>query len=437
MQVFDEAGPRNDGATWLKLDGKKYSAKITYSRNPDGSYNYSRATISYTPSSNLARGLHTVEVSEMNWAGVRYSTSWTFRIGAAPTLDSPAPAPKSTVDDRLAHDQREGLRWQHGDRPRRDRRRRRRALDVQSFDEPRRRGTRGEAHQRRNAHRHRDVTNIDGMSASLSWSFYVLTQPSMPNPGLTPCQTCHAGYPHDHPMTNCDACHGYDGPIGGFYQPPDYHPADDSVRIDQMSNCTYCHTDAGTYPTVPYHNAPMATYHSAGTGADPCKPCHVSALLSEHYYRDETNTCSMCHESTSTRVKTAIAAGNTACNACHDGDHGGSHDSSIAAEFLTGAYPGVGTYGPYVCTSCHQAGLVLEHSKSTASSAQCAVRQLPPVAPQHAHSSVEPGLRPRRLPPRGLADIAARPDERGAPAAADESTVPRVSHQGRPRGAST
>ena len=55
VQVFDEAGPRNDSATYLKVDGRSYRPKVTYFRNPDGSYNYSRATISYTPAANLAR----------------------------------------------------------------------------------------------------------------------------------------------------------------------------------------------------------------------------------------------------------------------------------------------------------------------------------------------------------------------------------------------
>ena len=63
------------------------------------------------------------------------------------------------------------------------------------------------------------------------------------------CTDCHFDYPAVHAMANCDACHGYTGPIGGFYGPPDYHPAGEAAQL--LQNCTYCHT--GGYPTVPVH----------------------------------------------------------------------------------------------------------------------------------------------------------------------------------------
>ena len=90
------------------------------------------------------------------------------------------------------------------------------------------------------------------------------------------CTDCHFDYPAAHSMENCDDCHGYSGPIGGFYGPPDYHPAGEAAPL--LQNCTYCHT--GGYPTVPVH-ADLKVAHTTTSDMTGCA-CHVRSLTIEH-----------------------------------------------------------------------------------------------------------------------------------------------------------
>ncbi len=68
-----------------------------------------------------------------------------------------------------------------------------------------------------------------GGSTAVAWSFGVQIYPDMAV-NMT-CVECHPTYPAMHPMTNCDSCHGYAGPIGGFYAPPDFHPDGEAAPL--------------------------------------------------------------------------------------------------------------------------------------------------------------------------------------------------------------
>ena len=409
VRIYDPAGPRPD-ALWMKIDGRKVGARVR---------NVAANTIDYsfTPTTNLSTGNHSVEVSELNWAGARYTTNWSFRVGGTPPLlANPTPAPGTTVTTALPLISAKVTQGANGIVPTV-------ILDgvpiVSTFDPATSLVTATPPSPLLDDMNHDvtvSVTNADGLSTSLPWSFYVLTKTRMPDTTQDdPCQTCHPTFPASHDMTNCDACHGYDGPIGGFYAPPDYHP--DGEQSVYLSDCGRCHGDS--FPTVPDHKSPPESYHRATTASDACKPCHVLDLLAEHYYREETNDCMLCHGSTDANVQSAIAGGNTDCLGCHDADHGGSHDSTINEQTLSGTYPGVGSYGPVLV---HR--LPRDRSRHRAREGQLHVggrrlRQLPPEPAQHPHASgLEPGLRAGRLPSGSQRDsLAARADGARAPAA--------------------
>ena len=159
-------------------------------------------------------------------------------------------------------------------------------------------------------------------------------------PGASSCTAsgCHLGVTTSgsitHPDINCDTSGCHDG--YGFAS------FDSSDHIGE--SCTYCHS--ASFPAVPQHtDANLAAPHVTTTVG--CTDCHSSSLIPTH----EVNpafTCQTCHSSTNAAVQTAIAAGNTACIACHPGadGHVSLHDD--------------GTTDPG-CLSCHDSNTSAEH----------------------------------------------------------------------------
>ena len=130
----------------------------------------------------------------------------------------------------------------------------------------------------------------------------------------------------------------------------------------------YGHGDAP--PCGNCHNLSEAHYGTPSQMHVPadvtnCTPCHNASLTFEHNIRTPDAggafTCATCHTSTDPLVVAAIAAKNSACAACHTGDHHpGAHSSSVADTPL-------GATG-FTCGQCHQTDLPTEHAKPTSSS---------------------------------------------------------------------
>jgi hypothetical protein len=388
VRVASDATLLGTPQTWVRVDGALQSrVSVAYDRRADGTFDYTRATVSCTLRADLAQGPHTVQVSVMDVAGTRTTTSWAFTVGSPPQLSAPSPAPGATVATTTpavtvrATGGTTGLvalATVDG------------APAPASFDPGTGLVTVGLAGPLANDAVHAvavTVTNANGLSADLAWSFYVLTQARMTGAGLA-CTACHALYPDAHPMTECWACHGYGGPVGGFWAPPDGHfePWEPAYYL---SECADCHR-AG-YPTVPDHGDEVAV-HKATSASASCYPCHVSDLLAEHYYRASANSCTLCHASARPEVAAAIAAGDAECAACHTVDlnnHGFSaerHTADLDGQGLSGTWTYVDTnaqvsgvymnvpyvYTGVVCLNCHTAliaGPSGEHSKPSASTA--------------------------------------------------------------------
>ncbi len=195
----------------------------------------------------------------------------------------------------------------------------------------------------------------------MSWSFGIQIYPDMAvNMG---CVECHPTYPAMHPMTNCDNCHGYSGPIGGFYGPPDYHPDGEAAAL--LTDCTYCH-GSNIYATVPNHSD-LTVAHGSTTDMSGCA-CHVRNITVEHnrYTDDAGNalSCASCHgASASQQVKDAMAAGSTNCLDCHTlpiGHPYGEVDHVADVE-------NVANPTGFTCGDCHSMDLASEHEKASSS----------------------------------------------------------------------
>ncbi|NTU72493.1 MAG: hypothetical protein HGB10_11835, partial [Coriobacteriia bacterium] len=141
---------------------------------------------------------------------------------------------------------------------------------------------------------------------------------------------------------NCDSCH-----IPGSALDEHEHP------------CANCHEVSWGHAGTP------SEFHTAADVAT-CSPCHNASLTIEHNGRTTKAgaviVCDTCHGSTATNVKAAIAAGNSACSACHaSADHSLMHGSNVASM-------SVGS-GSVVCGDCHAADVQVEHAMPSASSA--------------------------------------------------------------------
>ncbi len=371
LTVTDPQGV-NTSSLIMKVDGIKVAGR------------WSGSTVRYQPAS-LKNGAHTVSVSVLNYAGVRSTYTWSFIVRAAPVVGILTPADGSTVSTdgpaisavvspngvALASWSMivDGGPVSASYSP---------LTKLLSYELPA---------PLKNDQVHSvtlAVTDATGASATITWSFRVQIYPDMAaNFG---CTECHVTYPAAHPRTNCDACHGVSGPIGGAYGPPDFHPDEEAVLL---ADCTYCH-GSNIYPTVPNHDD-LGQSHGEDRDMTGCD-CHVRDLSIEHnrWADDAGNkyTCVTCHgPDAAQRVKDAMLLPTApTCTDCHtlSGPHGfdpAAHTSDKSADTTSGTWPYVDTTANYqgvpynepyaysaTCSECHVMLLTDEHSKATASS---------------------------------------------------------------------
>ncbi len=303
VTITDPAGV-NTSSLIMKVDGVNVRGR------------WSGSTVTYQPAS-LKNGSHTVSASVLNYAGVRSTYSWSFTVRAAPLIGTMVPADGSKVSTDgpsiSAVVSPNGVplaSW---------------SMTVDGVPVT---GTYSALTKvlsytptapLQNDVVHAvalNVTDTTGASASISWSFRVQIYPDMA--ANYACTQCHATYPLAHPMDNCDACHGYAGPIGGFYGPPDYHVEGESAVL--LADCTYCH-GSNVYPTVPNHDD-LGEAHGQDRDMTGCA-CHVRDVSIEHnrWTDDGGNkyTCLTCHgPNVSQRVKDALALPTVpTCTDCH------------------------------------------------------------------------------------------------------------------------
>ncbi len=343
VTATDPAG-LNASSLIMKINGVKVNGRM------------SGSTVSFTPTTALANGVQAVSVSLLNWAGVRSTYNWSFSVGAKPVIGPMTPADGTTIAtdkpaiSALVTTYGSGLSSF--------------AMTVDgvsvdaSYDPVTKMVSFTPSTGLRNDASHTVVLSVNdayGQTASVTWSFSVQIYADMVS--SMGCVECHFGYPALHSMDNCDNCHGYSGPIGGFYGPPDYHPAGEAAQL--LQNCTYCHT--GGYPTVPVHTD-LRVAHSTTRDMTGCA-CHVRSLTIEHNrwigQTGSSLTCASCHgDSASVAVKEALAAGITDCEGCHPGAaaHSTAHETAVSptcagsgchtGDALTNVHKGT-------CESCH------------------------------------------------------------------------------------
>ena len=134
-----------------------------------------------------------------------------------------------------------------------------------------------------------------GNAMTKRWSFFVETYPDMFST-LGQCASCHPGFETDNDM----------GP-----------------------NCLICHGGLN----APHKGTPVSLHMKADVSS--CSPCHVSDLTVEHGRHIGSGgvsiSCLSCHASTDPLVRAAIAAGTSACTACHsDVSHAAIHDTTMS-----------------------------------------------------------------------------------------------------------
>jgi len=201
------------------------------------------------------------------------------------------------------------------------------------------------------------IRDAAGNQATSNWSFWVDRYLPMP---MNACTECHAVYPATHNGTGCYDCHG---DAHGDLDCEDCHGA----GYHDFSACERCHSTQVQYA----HEDMAGRPHNSTQSFDACDDCHTSSLTREHNrYRDASNDpldCQACHATTaSARIKAAIVANNTRCDACHDNsDHVAMHVSPTAGCFGTGCHPasknlydvhalyaGPGSERPQFATAC-------------------------------------------------------------------------------------
>ncbi len=193
------------------------------------------------------------------------------------------------------------------------------------------------------------ASDLAGNTAVSSWRFYVNTFTEMTYPlNDSTCQQCHPRTKH--PMTRCGKCHGTNlsatnptYPLDDCYRchfksskyPASYHTnglpvADPPLHgARDTDSCVECHGKTWSSGIPPLHNT-TDTANQHLTSSTSCTPCHASTLTREHVRRYDANgnqlTCFTCHNGQDVNVQKAIAAKNSACNACHTNlDSGGGH----------------------------------------------------------------------------------------------------------------
>lgn len=391
--IVDPVGVTN-GSVTVAIDGAAHPVTLQYAmgtsrvdydtwlawtyEGPTGPIDMTDALASFTPAY-LPDGPHTAAVTGTNGTGRTFSRTWSFTVAAPPKVMQPQPANGSSVAtqaptisamiedngtiasmEMLVDGARVPAIYDA-------------TTKVLSY-------TPIEALANDRVHSvHVEATDAGGLKGSADWSFTVQVYADMPVSSV--CEDCHD--PQTHPMNNCDRCHTV-VPIGhGLpYQPvsscrqchgivshgpkviiPGVTWGGGDVPQPGYTGywgnyCTYCHQ--AKYPTIPRHPDDNASFHNTSMDMSSCAPCHVKSLTREHFrYKDAAGaalTCAACHgASAPTKVKTAIAAKNTSCDACHDFASGAAHEALHAPAGLDAR-----------CTSCHKDSLTQEHMNNPA-----------------------------------------------------------------------
>lgn len=355
--VADAAGV-SDGP-YLTIDGAAHpltllygygSGWVTYDEWNYWSYNFypgpapldmGRALASFTPGK-LADGPHTASLAITDATGRTASTTWDFTVAAPPRISQLSPAEGGATATRTptisAHLADNGTI----------------AATTMTVDgvavTPVWDAASGTVSYKPAAPLANDrahtasvtATDTSGLSTTVSWSFTVQVFADMPQPGT--CTDCHDAT--QHPMNNCAACHnvvyighGHGGPISWCLTCHHTSGHGPEVIIPGVTwgggdepqpgytgywgaYCDHCHSPA--YPSIPQHAADNAQLHMTTTDMASCTECHTRELTREHFrYKDAAGKaldCWTCHgDAAPAAVKSAIAAGTTACEACHTG----------------------------------------------------------------------------------------------------------------------
>lgn len=225
--------------------------------------------------------------------------------------------------------------------------------------------------------------DANGGTATKTWSFRV----SPPMSSAWDCTSCHSSYPAAHPISGCESCHdhGYTVPGGthGNRTPTAAGCAGDGAqqasachRLDHSNDTQYgiwgsgpftcpdCHSAAN--PAVPQHNDAVTTAKHVSATTD-CEPCHVTSLIDEHakypIASSVKHQCDLCHGTGARQtVKDAIAAGVSACDACHGASPHGDMQVIHQSNAQTGTVPvHTGRTFKADCTTCHSLSLQVLH----------------------------------------------------------------------------
>jgi hypothetical protein len=181
---------------------------------------------------------------------------------------------------------------------------------------------------------HADVTDGAGNTAVLDYGFSVANLGGMAD--ALDCRNCHMGYSAPN------------------------HP---SPQV--ASACTDCHANPSVWtPGNPdpwlHDNTQLGTAHQTSSASCSVAGCHNASLIDGHAQYPTSSAmkmqCATCHDSKDSRVRTAIANGDTSCTACHDAGpagHGAVHD---------GGYPPAENVT--VGCSCHNSNIMQGHDNN-------------------------------------------------------------------------
>jgi len=354
VKVTDPAGIST--GFQLKIDGVSKTPKVRW-------IDSKTVELYFQTTSPLSNGSHTVYASVFTYAG-RTSTTWTFNQRVAPVLGPLTPADGTTVDTQkptisagVTSASAIASRSMTVDG----------VAVASTYDAGTKTISYTPFQRLANDANHTvslTVTDTNGVSTSVSWSFRVQIYASMVD--TQGCTECHTTYPSSHPMSNCWGCHDGFAPFPAYWNMDNMqqyaHGADYLVGID----CAYCH--ASQFPSVPRHPANIGDVHQSATNMGGCS-CHVGDLTIEHtrYKTDagEDITCASCHASTDPVIQAGMAAGTRLCADCHTigSNHPYGDVDHIADVGETADLSGK------KCVECHEMDLMPEHEKASSSSA--------------------------------------------------------------------
>lgn len=200
------------------------------------------------------------------------------------------------------------------------------------------------------------------------------------------CSACHAIHPDDEatkhtngnfaqltnvPNVNCASCHNAN-------VTQEHGVTRTKTTAGVTMNCNTCHTSTRTDVTtaistdnakcnachsVIHSTTSVATQHKSayGTNATGCVDCHNSQLETVHTGTTKLGVamnCNTCHNSSVQKVKDAIAANNTNCDACHTvhGDITEKHTIADPNQMVNNQQ--------FSCKDCHKTYLPEEHLKA-------------------------------------------------------------------------